>query len=151
MSALSKLQETSIQQVISSVLSEARPEEVFLVEHLFKPTVNAAKRTEALGFGVDVGVVLWMYPLMEVLKELAGTAANEFAKKWGDHLDDWLRHKSGPEHVLNPDALAKLRSRVVEKLLSAGAAQRQANLAGDSLVAMLAEEPSLIRNIVEAK
>lgn len=151
MSTLSRSQEASIQQVISSVLAETRPEEAFLVEHLFKPTVDTAKRTGALGSGVDAGVILWMYPLLEVLREFAGTAANEFAKKWGDHLDDWLWHRRASAPLLNRDALTRLHSRVVEKLLSRGATEKEANSAGDSLIAMLALEPALIRDIVGVK
>jgi hypothetical protein len=92
-----------------------------------------------------------MYPLLEVLKELAGTTAKEFAKKWGDHLSTWLWHPSASANVLKPDALQRLRSRVVEKLLSAGASAEEANSAGDSLIAMLALEPALIRDVVGVK
>jgi hypothetical protein len=151
MAELSNTQKSAIQRVISAVLVDTRPNEAFLVNSLYSKAVTVAKRTEALGFGTGVEVVLWMYPLLEVFKELAGTAAKEFAKKWGDHLAAWLFDKGTPVASLKAEALLTLRNMVVERLLSTGATAREANSAGDALVRLLLQEPALLRETVSAK
>jgi hypothetical protein len=92
-----------------------------------------------------------MYPLLEVFKELIGTAADEFAKKWGDQVGEWLWNRTSSDHGINADALLKIRCRVVERLEAAGAPADEATRVGDSVVSVLVEQPSLLREVVGAK
>jgi hypothetical protein len=151
MSEMSKAQKSAIQRAISLTLANVRPDEAFLVDNLFDPPVSVAKKTEALGMGTDVQVVLWMYPLMHVLGELANTAMKEFAKKWGDHLAEWMQHSSSAHTALTADALMIFRMRVVERLETSGALAADANRAADAMVSVLVEQPAIMRDVAGAK
>ncbi len=148
MADLSKLQKRTITQVVSAVLMETRPEEVFLVDNLFDPFVTLSEKTDALGFGSGPEVSLWMYVILEVLKEFASTSAKEFAKIWGERIYSRLWGKHPSQDPLDPVGLKTLRSRMVERMIKSGVSSIQANSVGDCLVATLAQNPKLIRDLI---
>src|SRR5215467_12294985 len=85
-------QRVSIKEFLASVLTTTRPEEVLLVDTVFDKTVDVTGKGNGLGFGGGVQVILWLYPLLDVLSDFAKDVGKGFAEKWGEQLADWL-HK----------------------------------------------------------
>jgi hypothetical protein len=157
--ALSNAQQDAIKSMLADVLSKARPAELFLVDEIFEPEVTVSRRVDPTSFGGGTDVVLWAYPIVDVLKELATTAAKGFAKKWGEGLAHFLlpsekstRETASRSHqstlLLNPTVLDSLRSAVVARLKRDGIAARDCELAGDSVVAVLIAKPALLSKMV---
>jgi hypothetical protein len=143
-------QKEAIKQLLADVLAQTRPEEVFLVPNVFDEQSSVEGRTDGLGFGSHAEVVLMMYPIFSVLKELAGSASEGFAKKWGEHLAEliWSKKSDGKIDSL---ALASLRAAVVQRLSTEGVPDAESERVGDSVVSVLISRPELIRQIIERK
>jgi hypothetical protein len=139
-------QQTAIKQVLTGVLSTAKPEEVFLVDSVFDQPIEINRRTDALGFGGGAEVILWLYPLFHVLCELTGDAGKGFAEKWGGQLAEWMWKKK-PEASLEAAMLTNLRTAVVQRLTVEGVASPDSERVGDTLVAVLVNHPEFLRHI----
>jgi hypothetical protein len=148
--SLSNAQQDAIKSTLKDVLISTRPSEVFLVDESFKPQVSVARRIDATAFGGGAEIVLLVYPVLEVLKELATTAATGFAKKWGEGLAHFLlpAEKAATPIMLNPTALQLLRSAVIARLTKEGVTPTDCEMVGDSVVSVLIAKPRLLRQMV---
>jgi hypothetical protein len=143
-------QRAGIEEILSTVLSQTRPEELLLVPGVFDKEVDVSRRSDALGFGADAQTVLWLYPLFSVLSGIAVTAADGFAKKWGEQLAQWLWNKVG-HGTLDAEALNGVRADVIQHLLAEGVGAQDSERVGDCLISELIRRPTLLRQIAGAK
>lgn len=151
MSRLSTTQKKAIQQALVVVLSQTRPEEVFLVEDAFEKPNRLSRNSEALGFGTGLEVLIWLHPMVEVLKEFGTGITEGMGKYWGEELTKWIFDKNPHPALLDPGSLEKLRHHFVERLIRTGVPTPASNAAGDSLIALIAKNPKLIRDIAGVK
>ena len=140
-------QQSGIKSLLSDVLFSTKPEEVFLVDHVFDRPVDVQRRSDALAFGGGPEVILWMYPIFHVLCDLAKATGKGFSEKWGEQLAQWLWGDK-PSARLEPTALANLRIAVVQRLSSEGVSVQDSERVGDSVLAALVARPELLRQVV---
>jgi hypothetical protein len=140
----------AIKETLSKVLSDVRPSEVILVDDIFTPTKSVST---PLGFGTGAEVVLLIHPLLGVLKELGKTAAEGFAKKWGESLATLIWSERKPDKVLtlDPNALRFLRRAVIDRLEKDRIVASDCERVADSLVSLFIARPALLRKIVVTK
>jgi hypothetical protein len=142
-------QRTAIQQLLSEILSRVKPEETFLVETVFDRQVDVGGRTDALGFGGDATVLLWILPLAKVLQEFAATTFEGFSKKWGEQVAEWLWKKKASR--LEASDLMTFRSAMVQRLSAEGIAVEACERIGDTALAVLLAQPEILRQMMNVR
>lgn len=145
---ISPLQRSAIEETLTTVVLAIRPEE----ETLLKQCLHEEQTSDdsLLGFGAELSLMLLAPVLFQLLKGLASTAANAFAKKWGEQLAKRLFDKPRSQDLrIDANSLADLRRTFVAELETYGFQSTDAMAIGNTLVATFVSKPELLRTLVQ--
>lgn len=137
-------------EVVRSILSVCRPEEIPLVDANFNShrIARGTKLSDGMmGFGVEGAALLLMPFAIAFMKDFAGSALGDLAKKWGKGLTEWLTRSGDDAPQL--EALDAIRKAFIIHLTKAGFVKPDAVAAGDALIATFVKRPELLRRILK--